>query len=144
MDWVARLHRSGGLSLLCNTVSPTVDRVASPQPWFEGVNLRLALHYLALGVMYCVNNQLAFACHVFADPGTYSIFKSCAPYLVAIFLRGLGDGMNQLQWVSVVLLCIAIMSTQYDDRGGTTRMSGLAYIMLAAVSYTHLTLPTKA
>ena len=103
----------------------------SRKAWFEGITPKLALHYLCLSVMYCINNQLAFACHVFADPGTYSVFKSAAPYLVAIFLRLLGDGMNRLQWIAIILLCISIMSTQYDDSGGKTRMSTGAYAMLA-------------
>ena len=104
--------------------------VMSWHSWTKELTLALACKYLGLATLYSLNNQLAFWCHIFADPGTYSIFKAVTPYLVAIILRGLGDPMNQLQWVAIVLLSLAIISTQYVETAGTTRMGGKAYILL--------------
>jgi solute carrier family 35 (UDP-sugar transporter), member A1/2/3 len=59
------------------------------------------------------------------------VYRSSIPYLGAVLLHLLGDPMNELQWVTIVLLCIAIMNAQYDETLSGTKMSGSAYAMLA-------------
>ena len=100
--------------------------------WRDGVTRPLVLQYLCLATFYCINNQLAFACLIVTDPGTFSVFKSSAPYITAMMLRLLGEPMNELQWVAIILLCIGILSTQYNESAASSQMSAGAYMMLLA------------
>merc|ERR1712205_284415 len=73
--------------------------------YLDGLSPRITLHYLGLAVLYTVNNQLTFLCFELADPGSYALGKSVAPYLCAVMLRLSGDKLNGLQWACILLQC---------------------------------------
>ena len=107
---------------------------------FEGVNVKIVLHYLGLSFLYTVNNQLSFYCLELADPGSMALGKSIAPYLCALLLRLTGQNLHALQWVCVIVQCCAIAIVQYDACKGTGYLPMKAYYMIgAATSITAVT-----
>ena len=82
--------------------------------YLDGLSVRICLHYFGLAALYTVNNQLTFLCFELADPGSYALGKSVAPYLCAVMLRLTGDKLNALQWACIILQCSGIAVTQYD------------------------------
>ena len=99
--------------------------------YLDGLSLRIVLHYLGLAVLYTVNNQLTFLCFELADPGSYALGKSVAPYLCAVLLRLSGDKLNALQWACIVLQCSGIAVTQYDPCKHTGYLPTRAYMLIA-------------
>jgi len=101
------------------------------RPLFEGVTPRIVAHYFGLAACYTVNGQLTFYCMILADPGTFTLGKSVAPYLVAILLRLTGQHLQQLQWVCIVLMCTSLATTQYDGCHARGVLPASAYFLIA-------------
>jgi len=101
--------------------------------YFEGVSPRICAHYFFLAILYTVNNQLTFFSLEIVDPGTFTLAKSLAPYIVALMLRVLGQRLNELQWVCVLLQCICIAVSQYDacKARGLVPMHGYMLVAVA-------------
>jgi len=99
-------------------------------PLFEGLSPTIVLNYLGLAALYTVNNQLTFYCFQAVDPGTFGLGKSLAPYLVALMLRALGQTINELQWVCILLQCICIAITQYNACTASAIASTRGYLLL--------------
>ena len=90
------------------------DEGSPGRGYLDGLSVKIVLNYLGLALLYTVNNQLTFLCFEVADPGSYALGKSVAPYLCALMLRMTGDKINSLQWACILLQCSSIAVTQYD------------------------------
>ena len=99
--------------------------------YLDGLSWRICLHYFGLAVLYTVNNQLTFLCFELADPGSYALGKSVAPYLCAVMLRLSGDKLNALQWACIILQCSGIAVTQYDPCKHAGYLPSKAYALIA-------------
>ena len=98
--------------------------------WSEGVTKRVLLHYALLSAGYTANNQMAFYILRSADPGSLALFKSTAPYLVALMLRCTGQHISELQYVAVIINCLAIGVVQYDVCKGAGLLPRKVYAMM--------------
>ena len=113
---------------------------ASGERWFEGVSLRIVLHYFGLSLLYTINNQLSFYALEVADPGSMSLGKSVAPYLCAMLLSFSGQRVVALQWVCIIVQCCAIAIVQYDACAETGVLAPRAYMLIGlATSITAVT-----
>lgn len=112
----------------------TRDVQASGASLFEGVSSRICVHYFFLALLYTINNQLTFFALEVVDPGTFTLAKSLAPYIVALLLRVLGQQLNQLQWICVLLQCICIAISQYDACKARAIASGHGYLLVATAT----------
>jgi len=113
---------------------------SSKRPFWEGMSIRIAVHYFGLSLLYTINNQLSFYCLEIADPGSMALGKSIAPYLCALLLRLHGQVLQALQWVCIVVQCCAIAIVQYDACKGTGYLPDRAYYLIAlATSITAVT-----
>ena len=99
--------------------------------YLDGLSVRICLHYFGLAILYTVNNQLTFLCFELADPGSYALGKSVAPYLCAVMLRLSGDKLNALQWACIILQCSGIAVTQYDPCKHAGYLPSKAYALIA-------------
>jgi len=100
----------------------------------EHLSPRICAHYFGLAILYTVNNQLTFYCFEIVDPGTFTLGKSLAPYLVAVLLRFFGQSLNELQWVCVLLQCICIAVSQYDACKGAGVLPMKGYILVGVAT----------
>uniref|UniRef100_A0A7S0LQF7 Sugar phosphate transporter domain-containing protein n=1 Tax=Coccolithus braarudii TaxID=221442 RepID=A0A7S0LQF7_9EUKA len=98
---------------------------------FDGVSMRMVVHYFGLSAMYTINNQLSFYVLMVADPGSLALGKSVAPYLCALLLQMTGQLINKLQWVCVIIQCCAIAIIQYDTCKNRGVLTDYAYILIA-------------
>ncbi len=98
--------------------------------YLDGLSVRICLHYFGLAALYTVNNQLTFLCFELADPGSYALGKSVAPYLCAVMLRLTGDKLNALQWACIILQCSGIAVTQYDPCKHAGYLPARAYALI--------------
>ena len=67
------------------------DEGSPGRGYLDGLSVKIVLNYLGLALLYTVNNQLTFLCFEVADPGSYALGKSVAPYLCALMLRLTGQ-----------------------------------------------------
>ena len=102
--------------------------------WSEGVTARVLVHYALLSAGYTANNQMAFYILRSADPGSLALFKSTAPYLVALMLRCTGQRISELQYVAVIINCLAIGVVQYDVCKGAGLLPRKVYVMMTVAT----------
>jgi len=103
-------------------------------PFFDGVTPKIVAHYFGLACLYTANNQLTFYCFELVDPGTFTLAKSTAPYLVALLSRIFGQPINELQWVCILLQCICIAVSQYDACKSHGAVPTKGYILMIAAT----------
>jgi drug/metabolite transporter (DMT)-like permease len=80
------------------------------------VNKRLLLHTGGLALLYCFNNQLAFALFLWADAASVTLIKSASSIVSAVLLwLLLARPIVALQWLAIVLQVLGLFIVQYDD-----------------------------
>jgi len=101
---------------------------------FPSLSRELLLTYFALAVMYCINNQLTFVILDWTNPGNLTLFKSTTPFLTAllqfIFYK---SKISTLRWVSIIILCVGLVLTQWNDCNQSLHVS-IRVIALLIVS----------
>ena len=139
---------------------PTTNGASPPR---QKQSVLLAAVYGLVASLMCAPVMMSFASIIFADP----FFSEYAPELVKLVL--FSSAVHQLCYVKWSTMPFAVGQVQdagliflssmarfvvadgqsHDDHAATTMAAalwtlGLATALLGAVSYTHLTLPTKA
>jgi UDP-sugar transporter A1/2/3 len=80
------------------------------------VDARLLRHTCGLSLLYCFNNQLAFALFRWADAATVTLIKSASSFVSAILLwLLLSRPIAPLQWIAILLQVLGLFIVQYDD-----------------------------
>ena len=117
-------------SLHITAINKAREEGSPGRGYLDGLTVRIVMNYFGLAVLYTANNQLTFLCFELADPGTYALGKSVAPYLCAVMLRMSGDKLNALQWACIILQCSGIAVTQYDPCKNSGYLPMRAYALI--------------
>jgi drug/metabolite transporter (DMT)-like permease len=80
--------------------------------------------YFILAVIYMINNQLTFYMLTLTDPGTVALFKASSPFTTALLeYLVYSKKINELKWVCIILTCLGLILTQWNDCTSSLRAS---------------------
>jgi hypothetical protein len=117
-------HRS--LLLRPRAALAAVAAVLRPQ-----LERRLLLNKAGLAVLYCFNNQLAFALFTWADAASITLVKSASSIVSALLLwAALGRPIGALQWLCISLQVLGLFIVQYDSCKGAPLLPPTVYVAL--------------
>lgn len=92
---------------------------------------RLLWNKAGLSVLYCFNNQLAFALFRWADAASITLIKSASSIVSALLLWALlSRPIAPLQWHAIALQVLGLFIVQYDSCKGAPLLSLSTYAAL--------------
>jgi hypothetical protein len=92
------------------------------------VSCRLASTYGLLSFAYATGNHLLVVLSTTVDPGSISLFKSMSPLWTVVVLWVMySRPLNQLQWISIVIMTFGIVIVQVDACKGIPLLNVKAY-----------------
>ena len=95
------------------------------------VDKRLLSHTGGLALLYCFNNQLAFALFRWADAASVTLVKSASSVVSAILLwLLLSRPITSLQWTAILLQVLGLWIVQYDSCKHAILLEPLVYVAL--------------
>ncbi|UJR24378.1 hypothetical protein I4U23_005755 [Adineta vaga] len=95
------------------------------------ITRKLALHSAALGLLYCVNNQLSFTMYQSIDVATISLFKTLSSPFAALILWGACNrSIGRLGWTALLLQVVGLGIVQYNPCIQSTNLGESHYAML--------------
>ena len=97
---------------------------------FKGVNKRVYLAYIFLAISYALYNQTIFYVMRLVDPGTFSLFKSLGPGVVALLnLIAYGKKLTQAQVMCIMIQMFGIIPVTASPNSETGKVSAFKRVI---------------